>query len=281
MQGVVNRARTSHVIAHRWAHMIRDAGNLWQSAVVCITHCLEMTNQETTPMKNKIYPTFDAAVADIPDGAVFMSPGFGGVGVPRNLLAALHRQGAKSLTGISNNGGTKDDKVDVGTLIAAGQVKKMYCAFTAATHPSQVTPFVQMYNEGKIDAEVLPQGTLAERVRAAAAGIGAFYTPASVGTELAEGKEHREINGRTYVLEYPLHADYAFIRAWKADAFGNLQFRLAQRNFNPIMAMAARITIVEVENDIVPIGELDPDHIHVPGVYVDRMVRIPPDGIWD
>jgi 3-oxoacid CoA-transferase A subunit len=232
-------------------------------------------------MKNKIYQTFDEAVADVPDGAVFMSPGFGGVGVPRNLLAALHRQGAKNLTGISNNGGTMDDKVDVGTLIAAGQVKKMYCAFTAATHPSQVTPFVRMYNEGKIDAEVLPQGTLAERVRAAASGIGAFYTPASVGTELAEGKEHREINGRVYVLEYPLHADYALIRAWKADAFGNLQFRLSQRNFNPIMAMAARITIVEVENDIVPIGELDPDHVHVPGVYVDRLVRIPPDGIWD
>jgi 3-oxoacid CoA-transferase A subunit len=232
-------------------------------------------------MKNKIYRTFDEAVADVPDGSVFMSPGFGGVGVPRNLLAALHRQGAKNLTGISNNAGTMDDKVDVGTLIAAGQVKKMYCAFTAATHPSQVTPFVRMYNEGKVDAELLPQGTLAERIRAAAAGIGAFYTPASVGTELAEGKEHREINGRTYVLEYPLHADYAFIRAWKADTFGNLQFRLSQRNFNPIMAMAARITIVEVENDIVAAGELEPDHIHVPSVYVDRLVRIPPDGIWD
>jgi 3-oxoacid CoA-transferase A subunit len=232
-------------------------------------------------MKNKIYQSFDEAVADVPDGAVFMSPGFGGVGIARNLLAALHRQGATSLTGISNNGGTMDEKVDVGTLIAAGQVKKMYCAFTAPTHPSQVTPFVRMYNEGKLEAELVPQGTMAERIRAAAAGIGAFYTPASVGTELAEGKEHREINGRTYVLEYPLHADYAFIRAWKADTFGNLQFRLAQRNFNPIMAMAARITVVEVENDIVPVGELDPDQIHVPGVYVDRLVRIPPDGIWD
>jgi 3-oxoacid CoA-transferase A subunit len=232
-------------------------------------------------MKNKLYRTFDEAVADIPDGAVFMSPGFGGVGLPRNLLAALQRQGAKNLTGISNNAGALDDKVDVGTLIAAGQVKKMICAFTAPTHPSRVTPFVRLYNEGKVDAELVPQGTLAERMRAAAAGIGAFYTPASVGTELAEGKEHREINGRMYVLEYPLHADYAFIRAWKADTFGNLQFRLAQRNFNPIMAMAARITIVEVENDIVAIGELDPDQIHVPGVYVDRLVRIPPDGIWD
>jgi 3-oxoacid CoA-transferase A subunit len=234
-------------------------------------------------MKNKIYQTFDEAVADVPDGSVFMSPGFGGVGLPRNLLAALNRQGAKNLTGISNNAGTVDAKVDVGTLIAAGQVKKMICAFTAPTHPSQVTPFVRMYNNDEVDAELVPQGTLAERIRAAASGIGAFYTPASVGTELAEGKEHREINGRTYVLEYPLHADYAFIRAWKADAFGNLQFRLAQRNFNPIMAMAARITIVEVENDIVAAGELDPDQIHVSGVYVDRLVRIPPapDGIWD
>ena len=232
-------------------------------------------------MQNKIYQTFDAAVADIADGAVFMSPGFGGVGIPRNILAAVHRQGAKKLTGISNNAGTMDAKVDVGTLIAAGQVKKMYCAFTAPTHPSQVTPFERMYNNDEIEAELVPQGTMAERIRAAASGIAAFYTPASVGTELAEGKEHREINGRMYVLEYPLHADYAFIRAWKADTFGNLQFRLAQRNFNPIMAMAARITIVEVENDIVEAGALDPDHIHVSGVYVDRLVRIPPDGNWD
>ena len=232
-------------------------------------------------MQNKIYQTFDAAVADIPDGSVFMSPGFGGIGIPRNLLAALHRQGAKHLTGISNGAGSLDDKVDVSIVIAAGQVQKMICAFTAPTHPSRVTPFARLYNSGEIDAELVPQGTLAERMRAAAAGIGAFYTPASVGTELAEGKEHREINGRMYVLEYPLHADYAFIRAWKADTFGNLQFRLAQRNFNPIMAMAARITIVEVENDIVPAGALDPDQIHVPGVYVDRLVRIPPDGIWD
>jgi 3-oxoacid CoA-transferase A subunit len=232
-------------------------------------------------MRNKIYPTFDEAVADIPDGITFMSAGFGGVGVPRNLLAAVHRQGAKNLTGISNNAGTLDEKVDVGTLIGAGQVRKMICAFTAPTHPSLVTPFVKMYNNGEIDAELVPQGTLAERMRAAASGIGGFYTPTSVGTELAEGKEHREINGRIYVFEYPLHADYAFIRAWKADSFGNLQFRLAQRNFNPIMAMAAEITIVEVESDIVEPGELDPDQIHVPGVYVKRLVKIPPDGIWD
>ncbi|MCH7620351.1 MAG: 3-oxoacid CoA-transferase subunit A [Chloroflexi bacterium] len=232
-------------------------------------------------MKNKVYPDFDAAVADVPDGITLMSPGFGGVGVPRNLLAALHRQGAKNLSCISNNAGTMDDKVDVGTLIQAGQVRKMVCAFTAPTHPSQITPFVQMYNNDEIEAELVPQGTLAERMRAAAAGIGGFYTPSSVGTELAEGKEHREINGRTYVLEYPLPADYAFIRAWRADTFGNLQFRLAQRNFNPIMAMAANITVVEVEDAIVEPGELDADQIHLPGVYVDRLVKIPPDGIPD
>ena len=231
-------------------------------------------------MKNKIYSSFDQAVEGLPDGSTVMFPGFGGVGLPRNLIAALHRQGAKNLTGVSNNAGALDDKVDVGTLVEAGQMKKMICAFTAATHPSRITPFVQMYNNDEIDAELVPQGTLAERMRAAGAGIGGFYTPSSVGTELAEGKEHREINGRMHVLEHPLFGDYAFIRAWKADTFGNLQFRLTQRNFNVVMAMAATVTIVEVENEIVEAGELEPDHIHVPGIYVDRMVTIPPDGIW-
>ena len=230
-------------------------------------------------MKNKIFATFDEAVADIPDSASIMFPGFGGVGLPRNLIWALHRQGAKNITAISNNPGMLDDRVDVGTLVEAGQVIKVICAFTGATHPSQVTPFVRMYNDNQIEGELLPQGTLAERIRAAASGIGGFYTPASVATELAEGKEHREINGRTYVLEYPLPADYAFIRAWKADRMGNLQFRLAGRSFNPIMAMAAKTTIVEVENDFLEPGEFDPDHVHVPSVYVDRMVRIPSDGI--
>ena len=232
-------------------------------------------------MKNKVFRTFDEVVADIPDGCTIMSPGFGGVGVPRNLLAALHRQGARNLTGISNNAGALDERVDVGTLVEAGQMKKMICSFTAATHPSQITAFVRMYNNDEIEAELVPQGTLAERIRAAAFGIGGFYTPTSVGTELAEGKEHRDIGGRTYVLENPLPADYAFIRAWRANTFGNLQFRLTQRNFNPIMAMAATVTIVEVEDGIVEMGKLEPDHIHVPGIYVDRLVPIPPDGIWD
>ena len=231
-------------------------------------------------MKNKIYETMDAAVADIPDGVTILSPGFSGVGVPRNLLAALNRQGAKNLIGVSNNAGTIDENVDIGTLVEAGQMKKMICAFTAATHPSQVTPFTRMYNNDEIDAELVPQGTLAERLRCAAAGIGGFYTPTSVGTELAEGKEHREFNGRMHVLELPLPGDYGLIRAWKADTAGNLVFRLTQRNFNPLMAMAATVTIVEVENDIVEAGELDPDAIHVAGIYVDRLVRIPEDGIW-
>ncbi|MCH8281798.1 MAG: 3-oxoacid CoA-transferase subunit A [Chloroflexi bacterium] len=231
-------------------------------------------------MKNKIFETFDQAVADVPDGSTVMFPGFGGVGSPQNLIAALHRQGAKGLTGVSNGHGGTDGRVDVGTLIDAGQMKKMICAFTAPTHPSRVTPFARMYADGEIEAELVPQGTLAERIRCAGAGIAGFFTPTSVGTELAEGKEHREINGRLYVLEFPLPADYAFIRAWKADTLGNLQFRMAQRNFNPIMATAAKITIVEVENDIVAPGELDPDQIHTPGVYVDRIVRIPADGIW-
>ena len=232
-------------------------------------------------MQNKVFATFDEAVAGVPDGCTVAFAGFGNVGFPRNLIAALHRQGAKNMVGISNNAGALDDLVDVGLLVGAGRFRKMICAFTAATHPSRITDFVRMYNEGEIDAETVPQGTLVERLRAAAFGIGGFYTPTSVGTELAEGKEHREFNGRTHVLEHPLPTDYAFIRAWKADTFGNLQFRLTQRNFNPVMAMAAATTIVEVENDIVPIGGIDPDHIHVPGIYVNRVVRIPEDGIWD
>ena len=231
-------------------------------------------------MREKIYQHFDDAVADIPDGATIMFAEFGGIGSPQNLIAALNRQGAKGLIGVSNNSGGTDGRVDVGTLVEAGQIKKMICAFTAPTHPSQVTPFARMYNDGEIEGELVPQGTLAERIRSAGAGIAGFYTPAGVHTELSDGKEHREIDGKIYVLEYALPADYAFIRAWKADTLGNLQFRLTQRNFNPIMATAANTTIVEVENEILPPGQLDPDEIHTPGVYVDRIVFIPPDGIW-
>lgn len=231
-------------------------------------------------MKNKAFPDFDGAVADVPDGATIMFGDFGGIGAPQNLIAALHRQGARSLTGISNEHGGTDGRVDVGTLIESGRVKKMVCSITAATHPSRVTPFVRLYNGGEVDGELVPQGTLAERIRAGGAGIGGFYTPAGAGTEIAAGKETRDIDGRPYLLEYPLVADYAFIRAWQADTLGNLRFRMAQRNFNPIMAMAARVTLVEVENPVVSTGELDPDDIHVPGVYVDRIVEIPPDKLF-
>ena len=234
-------------------------------------------------MKNKVLETFDEAVADVPDGSTIMFPGFAAPGTPRNLIAALIRQGAKDLTGISNSHGFQGEHMDVGKLVDEGRIKKMICAFTAATHPSRAVTFEKLHEAGQIEGELVPQGTLAERIRAAGAGIGAFYTPTSVGTELAEGKEHRTINGREYVLEYPLHADYAFVHAWKADTWGNLQFRLSQRNFNPIMAQAARMTIVEVEEDILEPGQIDPDQVHTPGIFVDRIVKIPaaPDGIWE
>lgn len=208
-----------------------------------------------------------------------MFPGFGVPGMPRNLIAALLRQGAKGLTGISNNHGYPDDMVDIGTLVEAGRMNKMILAFSAAPHPSRALAFEKMHEAGQIEAEITPQGTLAERIRAAGAGIGAFYTPTGVGTETASGKEHRVIDGRIHVLEYPLHADYALLRAWKSDTFGNLQFRRSSRNFNPLMGMAARTTIVEVEGEIVEAGIIDPDYVHLPGVYVDRIVMIPPDGM--
>ena len=231
-------------------------------------------------MKNKVFLSFDSAVSDIPDGATIMFGDFGGIGAPQNLISALHRRGARGLTAISNEHGGTDGRVDVGTLVESGRVSKMICSITAATHPSRVTPFVRMYNDGNIDAELVPQGTLAERIRAAGAGIGGFFTPTGVATEIAEGKERREIGGRQYLLELPLPADYAFIRAWQADTFGNLRFRMAQRNFNPLMAMAARVTLVEVENPVLAAGEFDPDFIHVPGIFVDRIVEIPPERLF-
>ena len=202
-------------------------------------------------MRNKIFSTFLDAVADIPDGSTIMFPGFGYVGIPRNLIFALTQQGAKNLVAITNDHGGLDEDVgvDVGTVIKAGQVKKVCCAFSAPTHPSQVTAFYRLYVAGNWRflhpdrRRTHAPGHVGRTViRAAAHGIGAFFTPTSVGTELAEGKEHREINGKTFVLEYPLHADYAFVRAWKADRLGNLQFRLAGRSFNPVMAMAAKTT---------------------------------------
>jgi len=236
-------------------------------------------------VRNKIYSSADEAVADISDGTVIMFGGFG-PGTPRNLIMALLRQGAADLTGISNRAGggrgVTDSAIDVGQLIQARRMRKMICTITAAMKSSMVVAFDRQFEAGEIEAELVPQGTLAERIRAGGAGIGGFYTATGVGTELAEGRECRRINGRDYLLEFPLRADYALIRASRADTFGNLQYRRAQRNFNPLMARAARITVAEVD-EIVPVGTIDPDHVHTSGVYVDRIVKIPapPEGIWD
>ncbi len=230
---------------------------------------------------NKVVASLDAAVADIPDGASIMLGGFG-PGTPYNLIAALYRKGTKDLTLIANGTAVprRGNIVTSGALVAEGRVKKVVMAFTGAPHPSQPSVLEEFQQAGKLEAELVPQGTLAERIRAGGAGIPAFYTPTAVGTELAAGKEHRVFNGRTYLMEQALTADYAFVRAWKADTFGNLVFRRAQRNFNPIMAMAARCTIAEIEEPIVEPGELDPDHIHTSGIVVRRIVQIPPDGVF-
>ena len=238
-------------------------------------------------MKNKISSTVDEAVADIPDGATIMLSGFGEPGTPQNLISALIRQGAKNLIVISNRGGggrnLREGIIDAGKLIERRRVKKMVCTITAALKSSITTSFDRMYQAGEIAAELVPQGTFAARIRAGGAGIGGFYTPTGVGTEIAEGKEHRMIDGREHILEGPLRADYALVHAYRADTWGNLQYRLTQRNFGPLMAAAARVTIVEVEKEIAEPGAIDPDQVHTPGVYVDRLVKIPspPEGIWE
>ncbi len=221
-----------------------------------------------------IYPTMADAVADVPDGITLIVPGFG-VGTPLNLLTALHQRGTKEITVVQNGAAqaSTDPSVrNVGNLIEDGRVKKLIASFTAATHPSRPSITEQMARAGTLEVELLPQGTVAERIRAGGAGIPAFYTPAGVGTLLSEGKEHRVFNGRTYVLEEGIVADYAFVHAWKADTAGNLIYRHGARNYNPIAAMAGRTTIVEVEEPIVPAGTFSPDEIHTPGVFVTRMV---------
>jgi 3-oxoadipate CoA-transferase, alpha subunit len=236
--------------------------------------------------KSKIFASFADAVADIPDGSVVGFGGFAVVGMPINLYGALTKQGAKRLTCVSNGtrGGATmpEDAPTMEWLIRNDQVVKAICSFTAPTRASQRLALSEYVDKGLIEAELVPQGTLAERMRAAGAGIPAFYTPAAVGTELAEGRETRTFHGREYLLEEALPLDYAFIRAWKADEAGNLLFRRSQRNFNPLMAMAARVTIVEVEEDFLPRGAIDPDDVHLPGIYVHRMVKIPPapEGWW-
>src|SRR6202046_1683560 len=193
---------------------------------------------------SKAFPSFHAAVQDIPDGATVGFGGFAMPGVPFNLIKALIEQGARRLTLVANTtGGAQQPRMpDIGMLVENGQVAKVICAFTAATRPTDVLPFTKYYESGEVDAELVPQGTLAERMRAAGAGIPAFYTPTAVGTELAAGRETRMIDGREYLLEYALPLDYAFIRARTADTAGNLRYHRSQRNFGPVMATAARIT---------------------------------------
>ncbi|MFN8639659.1 MAG: 3-oxoacid CoA-transferase [Dehalococcoidia bacterium] len=226
----------------------------------------------------QVFTSFAEALADVPDGSTIMVPGFGNAGAPHNLMTALYEQGASDLTIIANGaGGAGSANAQVkthGDLIEAGRVRKIIASFTAGTHPSRLSKPEQMVRDGTMEAELTPQGTLAERIRSGGAGVPAFYTPAGVGTLLATGKEHREFDGRTYLLETALTADYALIRAWKADEAGNLIYRRAARNFNAIMAMAAKHTIVEVEEPIVPAGALDPDQIHTPGIYVEALVPI-------
>jgi 3-oxoadipate CoA-transferase, alpha subunit len=216
---------------------------------------------------NKIFPTLEAAVADIHDGATVMIGGFGNAGMPAALIDALIAQGARDLTIVNNNAGNGD--TGLAALLKAKRVKKIICSF-----PRQVDSHVfdALYRAGEIELELTPQGNLAERIRAAGAGIGGFFTPTGYGTLLAEGKETRLINGRHYVLESPIHADFALIKALRGDRWGNLVYRKTARNFGPIMAMAAKCAIAQV-SEIVELGELDPENIVTPGIFVQRVVK--------
>jgi len=214
---------------------------------------------------NKVVETADAAVAGIPDGAAIMMGGFGLSGIPENLVAALHRRGTRDLTVISNNAGV--DGFGIGLLLVSRQVRKMI-----STYVGENKEFERQFLQKEIEVELVPQGTFAERIRAGGAGVAAFYTPTGVGTLIAEGKETREFDGRRCVLERALVADFAFVKAWKGDHVGNLVYRKTARNFNPMMATAARVTVAEVEHLVAP-GEIDPDAVHTPGIFVQRILR--------
>jgi 3-oxoadipate CoA-transferase alpha subunit len=220
-------------------------------------------------MIDKIVPHVDAALAGIADGATIMIGGFGGAGQPAELIDGLIAQGAKDLVIVNNNAGNGD--YGLAALLKTGRVRKIICSFPRQTD-SHV--FDGLYRSGKIELELVPQGNLAERIRAAGAGIGAFFTPTGYGTPLAEGKETREIDGKMYVLEMPIHADVALIKAERGDRWGNLTYRMTARNFGPIMAAAARLTIASVQ-EIVPLGALDPEAVVTQGLYVQRVVCLP------
>jgi len=213
----------------------------------------------------KIRASADEAIRDIQDGATVMVGGFGLCGNPQDLIAALNRKGVKDLVVISNNCGTTD--LGLGVLLQARQIRRM-----VASYVGENKEFERQFLSGELEVELSPQGTLAERIRAGVAGIGGFYTATGVGTVIAEGKEVRVIDGREYLLEKPLKADFALIKAWRADPWGNLAFRKTARNFNAVMCGAATVTIAEAE-EIVPLGGIAPDAVHVPSVYVDRLVQ--------
>jgi 3-oxoadipate CoA-transferase alpha subunit len=218
---------------------------------------------------NKIVPGVEAALAGIQDGSTIMIGGFGGAGQPAELIDGLIAQGAKDLVIVNNNAGNGD--YGLAALLKTGRVRKIICSFPRQTD-SHV--FDGLYRAGKIELELVPQGNLAERIRAAGAGIGAFFSPTGYGTPLAEGKEQREINGKMYVLEMPIHADVALIKAERGDRWGNLTYRKTARNFGPIMAAAAKLSIASVQ-EIVPLGALDPEAVVTQGLYVQRVVCLP------
>jgi 3-oxoadipate CoA-transferase alpha subunit len=219
-------------------------------------------------MIDKTYPGATAALADVPDGATVMIGGFGTAGLPNELIDALIARGSRELTIVNNNAGNGD--TGLAALIAAGRVRKIICSFPRQADSHH---FDRLYRAGRIELELVPQGNLAERIRAAGAGIGGFFTPTGYGTELAKGKETRVIDGRGYVLETPIHGDYALIKAERGDRWGNLTYRMTARNFGPIMAMAAKVAVASV-HEIVELGELDPEAVVTPGLFVQRVVRI-------
>ncbi|MBZ5566239.1 MAG: CoA transferase subunit A [Acidobacteriia bacterium] len=216
---------------------------------------------------NKVFASADQAVANIADGCSVMMGGFGLCGIPENLIAALVRRGARKLTTISNNVGVQG--FGVGLLLRNGQIRKHIGTFMGDNQLLQ-----ELLARGEIELEVIPQGTFIERIRSAGAGIAAFYTPTGVGTVVEQGKEPRDFDGQRYLLETALRADFALVKAWKGDAHGNLVYRKTARNFNPEMAAAAKVTIAEVEQ-LVPVGELNPDQVHTPGIYVQRIIQGP------
>ncbi|MDC6167969.1 3-oxoacid CoA-transferase subunit A [Paucibacter sp. XJ19-41] len=220
-------------------------------------------------MINKLQDSAAQALRDVADGATVMIGGFGTAGLPTELIEALLDQGARELTVVNNNAGNGD--AGLAALLAAGRVRKIICSFPRQTDSHH---FDALYRSGKIELELVPQGNLAERIRAAGAGIGAFFTPTGYGTALAEGKECRLIDGRGQVLEYPIRADFALIKAERGDRWGNLDYRMTARNFGPIMAMAARITVASV-HEVVELGQMDPEAVVTPGIFVQRLVRVP------